>query len=52
MIQLQVISKILATKDLSILENNLLTRDYFVGYEFKNNLLKVQQAILIYCMSN
>ena len=33
MIQLQVISKILATKDLSIIENNLLTKDYFVGYE-------------------
>ena len=25
---------------------------YFVGYEFKKSLLKVQQAILIYCMSH
>ncbi len=25
--------------------------DFFVGYEFKDSLLKVQQAILIYCMS-
>ena len=33
MVSLQIISKILATKDLSIIENNLLTRDYFVGYE-------------------
>lgn len=33
MIALQIISKVLATKDSSILENNLLTKDYFVGYE-------------------
>lgn len=33
MVSLQIISKILATKDLSIIENNLLTKDYFVGYE-------------------
>ena len=33
MIALQIISKILATKDSSILEDNLLTKDYFVGYE-------------------
>ena len=33
MVSLQIISKILATKDLSIIENNLLTEDYFVGYE-------------------
>ena len=33
MVSLQIISKILATKNTSILENNLLTRDYFVGYE-------------------
>ena len=26
--------------------------EFFVGYEFKNSLLKVQQAILIYCMSD
>ena len=33
MVSLQILSKILATKDSSILEDNLLTRDYFVGYE-------------------
>lgn len=33
MIALQIISKILTTKDSSILEDNLLTKDYFVGYE-------------------
>ena len=33
MVSLQIISKILATKDISILENNMLTREYFVGYE-------------------
>ena len=33
MVALQILSKILATKDSSILEDNLLTEDYFVGYE-------------------
>ena len=33
MVALQIISKCLATQDLSIIENNLLTEDYFVGYE-------------------
>lgn len=33
MVSLQIISKILATQDLSIIENNLLSVDYFVGYE-------------------
>ena len=33
MVSLQIISKILATKDISILDDNLLTKDYFVGYE-------------------
>lgn len=33
MVSLQIISKILATKDISILDNNLITKDYFVGYE-------------------
>ena len=33
MIQLQIISKILSTKDLSLYSDNLLTLDYFVGYE-------------------
>ena len=26
--------------------------DFFVGYEFKKNLLRVQQAIIIYCMTH
>lgn len=33
MVALQILSKILATKNSSILEDNLLTEDYFVGYE-------------------
>lgn len=33
MIQLQIINKILASQDISILENNQLTKDYFLGYE-------------------
>lgn len=33
MIQLQVLSKVLATHDNSIIEDNLLSRDYFTGYE-------------------
>ena len=32
MVQLQIISKLLTTSDFSIIEDNLLTRDYFVGY--------------------
>ena len=31
---------------------DVISSDFFVGYEFKMNLLKVQQAILIYCLSN
>ncbi|MBO4459008.1 MAG: peptide transporter [Butyrivibrio sp.] len=30
---------------------DVIDSDYFVGYEFKKSLLKVQQAILIYCLS-
>ena len=30
---------------------DVIDSDYFVGYEFKKNLLKIQQAILIYCLS-
>lgn len=30
---------------------DVIDSDYFVGYEFKKNLLKVQQAIVIYCLS-
>ena len=33
MVTLQILSKILSTKSLSIIEDNLLTKDYFVGYE-------------------
>ena len=33
MIQLQIISRVLETGDYSIIENNLLSKDYFVGYE-------------------
>ena len=33
MVALQILSKILATKDISILEDNLLTIEYFVGYQ-------------------
>lgn len=33
MVSLQIISKILATQDTAILDNNLLTEEYFVGYE-------------------
>lgn len=31
------------------LSNGVLDSKYFAGYEFKKNLLKVQQAIIIYC---
>ena len=30
---------------------DVIDSDYFAGYEFKQNLLKVQQAIIIYCLS-
>ena len=33
MVALQIISKIIQTSDLSIYEDNLLTPDYFIGYE-------------------
>lgn len=39
MVSLQIISKVLATKDMSIIEDNLLTRDYFVGYESEYDFL-------------
>lgn len=39
MVSLQIISKILATKDISILDDNLLTKDYFVGYENEYDFL-------------
>lgn len=40
MVALQIISKILATHDDSILENNLLTVDYFKGYEDAYNYIQ------------
>ena len=39
MVALQILSKILATKDISIIENNLLTEDYFVGYTNEYNFI-------------
>jgi replicative DNA helicase len=39
MIQLQLLSRILNTQDISILENNLITADYFVGYENEINYI-------------
>lgn len=33
LISVQIISKVIATGDYSIIENNLLTKDYFLGYE-------------------
>ena len=33
MVALQIISKCLSTQDISIIENNLLTKEYFVGYD-------------------
>ena len=29
---------------------DVIDSDFFVGYEFKHSLLKIQQAILIYCI--
>lgn len=40
MIALQIISKVLNTKDYSIVNNNLLTEDYFIGYESEYNFIK------------
>lgn len=40
MIQLQILSRILQTGDDSILEKNLITRDYFVGYEQEYDFIK------------
>ncbi|MCR5273209.1 MAG: peptide transporter [Lachnospiraceae bacterium] len=31
---------------------DVIDSEYFVGYEFKKNLLVVQQAIMIYCMTH
>ena len=32
--------------------SDAIDSDYFVGYEFKKNLLTVQQAIILYCMGH
>lgn len=29
---------------------DVIQSEYFVGYEFKKNLLVVQQAVMIWCM--
>ena len=39
MVALQIISKILSTKDMSLVEDNLLDVSYFVGYENEFNFL-------------
>lgn len=33
MVQIQILSKVLATGNINIIEDNLLTEDYFLGYE-------------------
>lgn len=39
MVALQIISKILESQDISILQDNMLTVDYFVGYEDEINFI-------------
>lgn len=40
MVALQIISKILETNDNSIIEDNLLSEEYFVGYETEYNFIQ------------
>ena len=40
MVSLQIISKVLATQNNSIIEDNLLSEDYFVGYESEYNFIQ------------
>lgn len=40
MVQLQIISKVLSTHNYSIIEDNLLTEEYFVGYENEFRFIK------------
>lgn len=40
MVTLQIISKVLQTADNSIIEDNLLSEDYFVGYENEYNFIQ------------
>lgn len=39
MVALQILSRVLQTKDCSIIENNQLTKEYFVGYEDEYNFI-------------
>ncbi len=32
------------------IQSEIITSDYFVGYDFKKNLLYVQQAVILYCL--
>lgn len=32
--------------------DEVIESDYFVGYSFKKNLLRIQQAVILYCMGN
>ena len=38
--QLQILSKVLSTHNYSIIEDNLLTEEYFVGYEAEFRFIK------------
>lgn len=40
MVQLQIISKVIASADNSIIESNYLTADYFVGYEAEYDFIQ------------
>ena len=40
MVALQIISKVLSTQDNSIIEDNLLSQEYFVGYENEYNFIQ------------
>lgn len=39
MVALQILCKVLQTQDISIIDDNLLTSDYFVGYEDEYNFI-------------
>ena len=39
MIALQVLSKVIASKNISFIEDNLLSVDYFIGYEEEYNFI-------------
>lgn len=44
MVSLQIISKILSTRSFSIVTDNLLTKDYFVGYEPEYEFIEAHLA--------